>query len=53
MGHRNSAQRFVVAGMREESQGEWIHGQAEPLHCSPETVTSFVDQLYPNTVFKV
>ena len=50
----NSAQCFVVARMREESGGEWIHGwMAESLHCSPETVTSFVHQLYPNTIFKV
>ena len=49
---RNSAQCSVAAWMGGEFGGERIHEYvwAESLLCSSETIiTSFVNQLYPNT----
>ena len=50
----NSAQCYVAAWTGGESDGEQIHAcMAEPLPCSPVTITTFVNWLYSYTEQKV
>ena len=51
-----TAQCYAAAWMGGEFRGEWIDAyyMAGSLQCSPETITIlFVNQLYPNTKYKV